>query len=232
MKILFGLMFIPPCIAITYTAMDIISVMLKENFFLSPVFFVVTGIGLWLVIFFIMPAGTRAYIFAHEFTHALWAIFMREKVSKLKIGKNSGSVNVSNPNFLIILAPYFFPVYAFLLIALYYIISIFVDMEPYKKIWLVLGGGAWAFHLTFTLVALAKHQSDIHRCGRLFSYTVIYFFNILWICLALILISTPTLEQFCHSMSFYMAKTFLDIWNIFLILKNYAINTGSQTFYK
>lgn len=218
MKFIFGLIFIPPCIAITWTVIDMASSMLKGHFFLSSLFFVGIGVVLWLLIFSIMPAGTRAYIFAHEFTHALWAILMRERVSKFKIGKNSGSVNVSNPNFLIILSPYFFPVYASLLIGLYYIVSIFIDMDPYKKIWLVLTGITWSFHISFTFVALTKRQSDIQKYGRIFAYTVIYFFNILWICMALVLISTPTLEQFCHLLGLNMAKTFLAMWNGFLIL--------------
>lgn len=217
MKTIFGLIFIPPCIAITWTVIDMALAMLKGNILLSPVFFAGIGVVLWLLIFSIMPTGTRAYIFAHEFTHALWAILMRERVSRFKIGKNSGAVNVSHPNFIIVLSPYFFPVYASLVIGLYYIVSIFIDMEPYKKIWLVLTGITWTFHLTFTFLALTKRQSDIQKYGRIFAYSVIYFFNILWICLALVLISASTLEHFCHLMSLNMAKTLLAIWKTFLI---------------
>ena len=74
------------------------------------------GAACWLVIFLLLPKPMWLYVFGHELTHALWAWLFGGRVKKMKVTSAGGHVVVSKTNFLIVLAPYFFPLYAVLVI--------------------------------------------------------------------------------------------------------------------
>ena len=154
------------------------------------------GFILWVAIFFLLPRPFRTYVLAHELTHALWAVMMGGRVGKMHVGKSGGHVELTKTNFLITLAPYFFPFYTFLVIAAYYLAGIWLEVEPYKVWWLGAVGLTWAFHITFTIHMLSERQPDIQEHGRLFSYAVIYLANVLMIGIWMVLIGTPEFGNF------------------------------------
>lgn len=149
------------------------------------------GFALWVVLFFAFPRPFRTYVLGHELTHALWSILMGGRVGKIKVGKSGGHVELTQTNFIITLAPYFFPFYTVLLIAAYYLAGIWLAVEPHKAWWLAAAGITWAFHITFTVQMLADRQPDVQEHGRIFSYTVIYLMNVLVIGLWMILVGSP-----------------------------------------
>jgi hypothetical protein len=159
------------------------------------------GLALWLAAFFTLPRPVRSYVLAHELTHALWGALMGARVLRLVVGRQRGSVTLSKSNFLVTLAPYFFPLYTVLVIAAYYALSLFVNMARYDLLWLGAVGLTWGFHLTFTVATLMQRQTDIQECGRLFSYALIYLLNVLGICLWVVVVSPATLEQMVSSFS-------------------------------
>jgi hypothetical protein len=150
---------------------------------------------LWVVMFVFFPRPLRSYIFAHELTHALWGVFLGARVSGFQVEKDHGSVVLSKTNYLITLAPYFFPLYTILVIILYALLHMFFDMQRYFLLWLGLVGFTWAFHVTFTVNALMQRQTDIHQQGRIFSYTFIYFANILGICAWVVLVTQASWQN-------------------------------------
>lgn len=150
----------------------------------------------WVLIFFILPRPFRTYVLGHELTHALWALLMGGRVGKMKVGKTGGHVELSKTNFVITLAPYFFPFYTTIVIAAYYISGRWLDMETYLAWWLGAVGLTWSFHVTFTLHILSQRQPDIQEHGRIFSYTVIYTMNVLVIALMMIALGSPRLLTF------------------------------------
>ncbi|MFO7871672.1 MAG: hypothetical protein R6V03_09610 [Kiritimatiellia bacterium] len=154
-----------------------------------------SGFLLWIAVYFLLPRPVRSYVIAHELTHALWGMAMGARVSGLKITDRSGSVTVSKNNAFITLAPYFFPLYTVLVIAGYYGLGVFYEVERYFDWWMGLIGFTWAFHFTFTVGALMQRQSDIREYGRLFSYAMIYLFNVLGVVLWTVLVSPVTLEE-------------------------------------
>ncbi len=154
-----------------------------------PALALLTGFLLWTLMFTVFPRPVRSYIFAHELTHALWGLVMGASVSRFRVHRDHGSVALSKTNFLITLAPYFFPLYTVLVIGIYYLLWLFFAVEKYELLWLALVGASWGFHLTFTVSALLQHQSDIRLQGHLFSYSVIYLANVLGICAWIILVS-------------------------------------------
>src|SRR5690349_2103085 len=67
------------------------------------------GVACWLVIYLLLPKPMWVYVFGHELTHALWAWLLGGKVKRFKATSKGGHVVVTRNNFLIALAPYFFP---------------------------------------------------------------------------------------------------------------------------
>ncbi len=154
------------------------------------------GFVLWVAIYFLLPRPFRTYVLGHELTHAMWALMMGGRVGRLKVGKNGGHVMLSKTNFIITLAPYFFPFYSFLVIAAYYLAGIWLEVDPYTSWWLGAVGFTWAFHVTFTLNMLAERQPDIQEHGRIFSYAVIYLMNVLVIGIWMVLVGSPEFGNF------------------------------------
>lgn len=196
-----GMLMIPLCVAGTRT---LISLVMRldpgDQAVPYPLMALGAGFLLWQMIFIFLPRPARTYVFAHELTHALWGWVMGARVSKFKVSKDQGSVTLSKTNFLITLAPYFFPLYTVLLILIYYVLWMFVEVEKYHSVWLGLIGFTWGFHLSFTVITLMQKQSDIKAYGFLFSYAFIYLMNILGICIWVVLVSEATFAQMAQFM--------------------------------
>ena len=132
------------------------------------------GAACWLVIFLLLPKPMWIYVFGHELTHALWTWLFGGRVKKMKVTSNGGHVVISKTNFLIALAPYFFPLYAVLVIAVFALGHLIWNWRSYL-VWFHLAvGAAYAFHVTLTWHALKTRQSDITSQGYLFSAVIIF----------------------------------------------------------
>ncbi len=138
----------------------------------------VGGAACWLVIFLMLPKPMRLYVFGHELTHALWTWLCGGRVTKFKAGAKGGHVVVTKNNFLIALAPYFFPFYAVLVVAAFLLGNWVWGWTPYAVWFHLLLGAAYAFHLTLTWHILQVGQSDVASQGYLFSAVVIFLGNI------------------------------------------------------
>jgi hypothetical protein len=151
------------------------------------------GFLLWLFFYIALPRPLRAYVLAHELSHALWGLLHGRRVSQLRVSRQGGSVRIEKPNTLIVLAPYFFPFYTILVVLAYGIGSIFTDLTSWRPVWLAAVGLTWGFHVTFTVSALLDHQSDIQKVGHLFSYTFIFWLNALGLALWLVAVGPASL---------------------------------------
>jgi hypothetical protein len=136
------------------------------------------GAACWLVIFSLLPKPMWIYVFGHELTHALWTWLFGGKVKKLKVTSSGGHVVVSKTNFVITLAPYFFPLYAVVVVAIFAVGHLFWDWKSYLVYFHLLVGAAYAFHLTLTFHTLQTRQSDITSQGYLFSAVIIFLGNV------------------------------------------------------
>jgi len=136
------------------------------------------GAACWLVIFLLLPKPMWIYVFGHELTHALWVWLFGGRVKKMKVTSNGGHVVISKTNFLIALAPYFFPLYAVLVIAVFAIGRLIWDWRSGLVWFHLLVGAAYAFHVTLTWHALKTRQTDITSQGYLFSGVVIFLGNV------------------------------------------------------
>jgi len=136
------------------------------------------GVACWLVIFLLLPKPMWIYVFGHELTHALWAWLFGAQLKKLKVSSGGGHVVVSKSNFLIALAPYFFPLYVVLVVVLFSIGRLIWDWRSYLVWFHLLIGAAYAFHVTLTWHVLKTRQSDITSQGWLFSAVIIFLGNV------------------------------------------------------
>ena len=136
------------------------------------------GAGCWLALFLLLPKPMRVYVFGHELTHALWAWLFGGKVKQFKVSATGGHVVVTRTNFLIALAPYFFPLYVVLVVAAFVIGHGLWGWAHYRVWFHLLVGAAYAFHVTLTVHILQTRQSDITSQGYLFSSVIIFLGNI------------------------------------------------------
>ena len=148
------------------------------------------GVVLWLIAFFGLPRPIVLYVFGHELTHALWVWLMGGRVSRFKVGRTGGHILTDKNNFLIALAPYFFPLYSILVLAAYGALGLFVNLQPYGRLLYALVGVTWAFHFSFTCWMIPKNQSDLRDNGTIFSLVVIYLMNLLLLG-AMLIIASP-----------------------------------------
>lgn len=103
--------------------------------------------------------------FEHELTHLLFELlFLKRPHSFVVTRHDGGSVTLSGGNFLITLAPYFFPTVSYLLLPVIYFVS-----KSAMPVFLALLGGSVAFHLVSTWAELHWRQTDLHKAGIMFS---------------------------------------------------------------
>lgn len=136
------------------------------------------GAASWIVIYLLLPKPMWIYVLGHELTHAVWAWLFGGQVKKIKVTSSGGHVLITKTNFLIALAPYFFPLYAVLVVVIFAIGHIIWNWRPFLAIFDLFLGAAYAFHVTLTAHILKTRQSDITDQGYLFSAVVIFLGNI------------------------------------------------------
>ncbi len=122
------------------------------------------GFVLYLLVQALFWRPLFLYVMGHELTHALAAVIQGGQADDLRVSTKGGMVKVNVSNFLVNLAPYFFPIYT-AAAALIYLIA----ADPYKPYLVGLIGFTLAFHFALTLYSLKQHQSDITEVGWLFA---------------------------------------------------------------
>jgi hypothetical protein len=143
--------------------------------------------GVWV---FGEPRPVRVYVFGHELTHAIWVWAMGGRVSKFKVGREGGFILTDTHNVWIALAPYFYPLYSIVVIALYGGVSLVYDVTLYTPVLFGFIGLTWAFHMSFTFWMIPKGQSDLTQFGTFYSLVIIYLMNLLLLS-ALLIFAAP-----------------------------------------
>jgi len=180
LKIMLGFMLVPVCAGFTWqlTAMISTTRYLPE----SPYYFC-AGCLTYLFIHFLFRKPIFTYVVAHELTHALFALLFGGMIKSFHASDKGGQVTVTKSNFIITLAPYFFPLYTFIMLVLYWVaLSLNVHGTTIAVI-IYLSGATFAFHLILTFIFLQTDQNDIREQGAIFSYPLIYLFNVIFFAL-------------------------------------------------
>lgn len=197
-RVIIGLLLLPCCAAVARTIFLMLAMPGNQREIIAAPFWLALGAGLflWIIVFIFLPAPVKSYVLAHELTHVLWGSLMGATVLGMRVSKSGGNVKLSESNFCIALAPYFFPLYTILLVSAWFLASVFMDLRNFFPLLLGAMGFTLGFHLCFTISALGQRQTDIEQYGRFFSFTLICFMNLLVIGLLFVLVSPITINQF------------------------------------
>src|SRR6266849_5563378 len=115
-KTIIAIFLLPLCIGVTNALIMVLRACGGAKTVWVPM---LAGAACWLVILLLLPKPMWVYVFGHELTHALWTWLFGGKVKKFKTSSKGGHVVVTKNNFVIALAPYFFPLYALLVVAVF-----------------------------------------------------------------------------------------------------------------
>jgi hypothetical protein len=139
------------------------------------------------------------YVMGHELTHALAAVLQGGKADDLHVSTKGGMVKVNKSNFVVNLAPYFFPIYTAMASLVWLIAA-----DRFRPWLAALIGFTLAFHFALTLYSLKQHQSDITEVGWLFAIPLIAALN---------LVITAGVLRLVAAEQVNMHLYFTDTWN-------------------
>lgn len=200
-KFVVGILLIPACVGATIAFYRLFFV--RENI-IKTQFWFLAGFIVYVIIYSIFQNPIKTYVYGHELSHAIWTWLFKGKVKNFSASAEGGSVTVSKTNFLISLAPYFFPFYTFLAFVAYLVIISFWRIDrAYFNVFKFVLGFTWAFHFVLTVFVMLKDQDDIKENGAIFSIFFIYLANVVVLgCLLIYLSREVTIERFVSSMIF------------------------------
>ena len=175
-KILLGLALVPFCIGFTWQfGSTVFGVTYKRE---VPYYFLAGGLT-YLTAHILFKKPILTYVFGHELTHAFFTMLFGGRVKSFHASDRGGRVTITKSNFIITLAPYFFPLYTFAALIMYWL-AVIANVRTAAG-WLVFASGTtYSFHLILTFFFLQTDQNDIKEHGAIFSYPLIYLFNILF----------------------------------------------------
>jgi len=189
-KILFGLALLPFCVGFSW---QLASVLTDIRYRPVLPYSFLGGCLAYLTVHLLFRRPVLAYVFGHELTHALFAMLFGGSVKSFHASERGGRVTITKSNFLITLAPYFFPLYTFLVLLVLWAASA-ADVRNVEP-WLVfLAGATYMFHLALTFIFLQADQDDIREHGAVFSYPLIYLFNVLFASLLVRLLFSENMD--------------------------------------
>jgi hypothetical protein len=176
-KILLGLALVPACLGFTrQLGITVFSVAYKPD---APYIFLAGGLS-YLVVHLLFKKPIFTYVIGHELTHALFAMLFGGSVKSLQAGERGGRVTITKSNFVITLAPYFFPLYTAIALACYGAARSWGAGAVATRTIIFISGASFTFHLALTFMFLRTDQTDINEQGAVFSYPLIYLFNIVF----------------------------------------------------
>jgi hypothetical protein len=176
---LLGLFLIPASAGLAVTLFQFLVGLQSDVTSTRALMFFLSGSAGWILVFVFLNRPVRLYIFSHELCHLLAAWLSGVGGGELEVRRDGGSVRVDRSSFWIALAPYVVPLYSLLVLLGFALMSGETDPELTSWLFPLLLGISWSFHLTFTLYAVSRPQSDFEPYGTFGSLLTILFLNLL-----------------------------------------------------
>lgn len=175
-KILLGVALLPFCAGFTWQfGASVFSIAYKPDL---PYYFLAGGLT-YLCMHILFKKPILTYVFGHELTHAFFAVLFGGSVKSFQASERGGRVTITKSNVIITLAPYFFPLYTFAAL-IFYVLATAADARWATGWTIFVAGATFSFHVILTFFFLQTDQSDIKEHGAVFSYPLIYLFNIVF----------------------------------------------------
>ena len=180
LRFLCALAALPFACALAFVFMDAFRLMPMSGDALFPpgALCLAGGFLLFFVLWICRVAPLRLYVLGHELTHALCGLCFGAIPTNLRVGLTGGSVMLTKSNVWITLSPYFFPFWTAVVGLLALIVRCFVSPLPFTGAWLFAVGFTLGLHVCFTLRAILQEQPDLQEYGYVFSYVLIWIFNV------------------------------------------------------
>ena len=177
LKLLIALLLLPTAVLTFAQTVRILLAVLGQ---LSAAVSFIAGLVVYSGIHYGYYNFSRPYVFAHEITHALAALLCGCRIKDVSIGQDSGYVKMDRCNAFVVLAPYFVPAYVIAAALVYVIADLFVDVSPYRQVFLFVIGFFMAFHFIQTFKTLFEaDQPDLKLAGgKVFSVVMITLANL------------------------------------------------------
>jgi len=147
---------------------DTVKFIYNHNSFYEPLFY---GIGIYIALWiFIFSSGKGSWFLTleHELTHVIFALLTFHKIVDFKASNYSGGhtvfSGVSRGNWLITIAPYFFPTFSMVIVGLLYFAK-----SSYYYILVAILGYSIIYHIHSTIEETSLSQPDIQEVGLLFA---------------------------------------------------------------
>jgi hypothetical protein len=145
----------------------------------EPIYPFAGGLGIYLVFWTFLIRHWRTTWLStleHELTHALFAMLTFHRVVGIRTTWRSGGHvrYLGTGNWLITLAPYFFPTVCMLLLPVFMLLPVLESRAGDALL-----GAGFAYHVTSTIRETHLGQSDLHKAGFLFCLLVLPGLNLL-----------------------------------------------------
>ena len=173
-KFLFGIFTIPVMIAVTNAFYNNIIAVSELSGILK---YFMWGVGSYIVLHLLFYKPTFFYVLGHEAVHAVTSWVMGGKISSFKVSKEGGSVSTTKTNAVVELSPYFIPIYAIILMAVYFVAAYSYKINGAAFIFAI--GFTLTLHIVMTTEVMKTRQPDMVKSGYLFSIVFVYVLNII-----------------------------------------------------
>jgi hypothetical protein len=177
-KSLIGVLMIPAAIGATVSFYD--NMLLVKDLSANMRFFI-WGVVSYVILHIFFYKPTYVYVFGHEAVHAVTSWIFGGKIKSFKVSEEGGKVATDKTNFIVDLSPYFIPLYAIIILSVYFVVSASYRISSATFMFLI--GLALAFHLISTVEILKIKQPDMMRSGYIFSIVLVYILNVIIISL-------------------------------------------------
>jgi hypothetical protein len=173
-KFIIGVLSLPICYSVTKAFY--VNFMHMQSASINLPYFV-WGIVVYAILHLLFYRPTYMYVLGHEAVHAGMAWIFGGKIKSFKVSREGGSVGTDKTNFIIELAPYFFPIYTIVVTLIYFVVTQSYPING--TIFLFLIGFTLAFHIIATIEIMKVKQPDIVKSGYMFSISFVYIVNII-----------------------------------------------------
>jgi len=189
----------------------------------APAALFVMGFLAFAVLYAAFRIPAFLYVVAHEFTHVLFGLFAGARVSGWNVKPEKGSVRITHHGILVLLSPYFVPLYLLAVLAVFGALSLLGPMVGTLQghAFAVLCGAAWGFHFCFTVNNFMQRQTDLEAYGFFFSFAFIVALNLLVLCLVQVALTRIGLHDMAAVCGDRIADTYLWFWDRFWSLGGY-----------
>ena len=174
LKMVAGVLAVPLMFAVTHAFYTNVTQVSELSGILQ---YFIWGVVSYVVLHLLFYKPTFVYVLGHEAVHAIMAWVMGGKVHSFQVSKEGGSVSTDKTNTAIELGPYFVPIYAIVVMAVYFVVAYSYNINGAVFVFLI--GFTLALHLVMTIEVMKTRQPDIVKSGYFFSIVLVYVLNII-----------------------------------------------------